>query len=162
MTARQYLKQIERCLENIKARDKKLEELRDEMNLSGVQGIRYDRDKVQTSATNTFEDRYIKYLEKSEKLRIEALDEREEYIRLRDQIEREIESLIDLRYVKILRRKYIYVWNYRQICDELNYDYAYARSLNMDALDAFYEKFKDVHNLEKEERKHHTQSNSKV
>lgn len=153
MTARQYLRQIERCLEEIKARDRMLEELRDEMNLSGVQGIRYDKDKVQTSLTNTFEERFIKYLEKSEKLRIEALEEREEYIRLKGQIEKEIESLIDLRYVKILRRKYVYIWSYRQICDELNYDYDYARSLNSDAVDAFYEKFKDVHNFEPEKKK---------
>lgn len=152
MTAYDYLSQYGILLKRVNYLEARATNLRYEYNLAGVTGIRYDKDKIISSPSNTFESKMAKYLD--------AIDEIvDEYYQQKIQAERTLMEINDkllelaLKYprkkgtVEVLRLRYLKGLRYEQIAVETCYDFDYVRRLNADGLTLFYETYQEELNL---------------
>lgn len=146
MTAYEYLSQyliLQRRVEYLKSKAKNL---RYEYNLGGVTGICYDRDKIMSSPSNSFESKMAKYLDEVSELA-------EEYFQQQLAAERTLKE-IDTKLVEmaliyprkagavdVLDHRYLKGLRYEQIAVETGYDFDYVRRLNADGLTLFYDTY---------------------
>jgi hypothetical protein len=131
MTAKQYLMQLKELEDKIQHREQLIEELR--VKASGVKAITYDQDRVQTSPANISETVIIKYLGLINKLD----NERIKYANLKDTIIREIESMDNHNFSKLLYKRYVEMKSLEQIAVEMCYNYDYIRRIHGWALSCF-------------------------
>ena len=135
MTVVEYLEQIEKIDDSIKSLEEHLKELRDEY--VGIQAIRYDREKVDSTPGNTFEEKMIKYLTVTEELQAEILDKKADLWKIRNEIEQQIEGLPKRLHIEILRQHYVYHYNFRIVASRLNYSYDRIIHAHRDAIEIF-------------------------
>jgi hypothetical protein len=126
-SAFRYLSRLWRIDREI--RDKE-EELR---SIGLVQGVRYDRDNVQTSPSDPM-SRVADVIGEIE-------EEKERYIRLKHQLINEIHSLEDHVYEQILVERFIQKRSVKQIRIRKDYSRSTAYRLFLEALDAFADKY---------------------
>lgn len=143
MTVKGYLGQIRLLSIRIDQRMAELDDLRS--IAGGLTGLSYDRDNVQTSASN---NQMINAMVKLEELELEINNLIEYYISEQNKIIDQIQGIEDHRYMQILFKRYIQFKGLKVIAQEMDYDETYIRELQNDSLKAFYEKYKNIlHNL---------------
>jgi len=126
-SAFRYLSRLWRIDREI--RDKE-EELR---SIGLIQGVRYDRDNVQTSPSDPM-SRVADVIGEIE-------EEKERYIRLKHELINEIHGLEDHVYEQILVERFIQKRSVKQIRIRKGYSRSTAYRLFLEALDAFADKY---------------------
>lgn len=122
-----YLSRLWRIDHEIKDKE---EELR---SIGLVQGVRYDKDTVQTSPSDPM-GRVADIIGEIE-------EEKERYIRVKHQLINEIHSLEDHVYEEILVERFINNRNMKQIRIRKDYSKTTAYRVFLEALDAFADKY---------------------
>ena len=122
-----YLSRLWRIDHEIKDKE---DELRD---IGLIQGVRYDRDNVQTSPSDPM-SRVADVIGEIE-------EEKERYIRLKHELINEIHSLEDHVYEQILVERFIQKRSVKQIRIRKDYSRSTAYRLFLEALDAFADKY---------------------
>lgn len=135
MDAKQYLMQVSQMKENIQDQEDKIQRLRDTLD---VQGISYDKERVQTSPDF---DKFAKVFAKieDEQKELDALKER--FIDFRLTVIEQIYSLDEVLFRQVLNGKYIDYMTLKQCAVDMGYSYDYVRELHNKALHAFEDKF---------------------
>lgn len=142
MTAKEYLRQIEKLETKIRQKEEQLACLRE--TAGGAAAIRYDKDHVQVSADDIMAKNVIKLIELEDKI----LEDKIRLASLRDQIIDQIQALDDRRYIEILYLRYVKYERFEKISLDMSYDYTYTRSLHGEALGMFEVKYANIlHNL---------------
>jgi len=138
MTAKDYLEQIKRkdTIINNMIREKEYLYSR----ALCVQGIRYDRDRVQTSVRpDQMGDMLARVDQKEEEIN-RKIDELTDF---RLKAIGMINSLGDDRYVSILYKRYVNYETWEKIADDLGYTDRHALRLHGEALDEFSKKYSE-------------------
>lgn len=136
MTASQYLSQLYTIDDRFAHDLAQLDELRDRA-MSGGGAIRYDKDKVQTSATNNAMDPIIEYVD------TEAdVDRRlDGYVRLRSKIIAQILGMQDPLHAQILFDIFAINMDMHATAKDINYSYRHTYNLYEEALAAFAQQY---------------------
>ncbi len=82
--------------------------------------------------------RYVEVCEKIDNFKEKVLCDNERYVELRKDITKQIDSLSDLRYSLILKKRYLDFKTIEEIADEMNYSSRHIIYLHKEALDAFF------------------------
>lgn len=131
MNVKMYLNQVRTLEAVIGARKKQLDRLRKERTY--LQGVSYDRDRVQTSGNpdpNRGSDVLLD-------LEYEIAQKVEASYRVRDRIIGEIERLENPLYVQLLLLRYIDGLRFEEIACRMSYSYIHTTRLHGEALRAF-------------------------
>lgn len=130
MTIKEYLSQVrlnEIKIENLKERQ---EELYQSLLPSG---ICYDKDKIQTSPTDTMSEKVAELVD----LYNNTLDAINELERLKNIIIEQIQRLTDYRQMRVLYEHYIRGASLNDIAIELNYTYKWVCKIHLSGLSEF-------------------------
>ena len=128
-----YLSRLWRIDHEIKDKE---DELRD---IGLIQGVRYDRDNVQTSPSDP--------MARVADVIGEIEEEKERYIRLKHQLINEIHSLEDAIYEQYLSDRFIKGWNIRAMTRKYGCHHATTYRTFCRALDAFADKYENKINV---------------
>ncbi len=132
MNAQKYLQQIKLLDSKIKQKEEQIEYLKEAASSAGA--IRYDKDKVQVSMTDSkLESLVIQYMQ----LEQEVQEQKLHLEQVRDKIICQIHNLQDDRYVNVLFKRYVEIKSYELIAVEMNYSFDYVKELHRDALEDF-------------------------
>ena len=132
MNAQKYLQQIKMLETKIKQKEEQIEYLKEAA--SGAGAIRYDKDKVQTSMTDSkLENLVIQYMTLEQEVQEQILHLEQ----VRHRIIGEIQELHDDRYINVLFKRYVEIKSYELIAVEMNYSFDYVKELHRDALEDF-------------------------
>lgn len=140
MNVREYLGQIKKCEICINQKIKEREKARKQITF--IQGIRYDRDKVQTSPKDSMSDLVVKLISIDE----DVLSTIEYYTDLMNKIIRQIQALENAAEISILFDVYVESKDLMQIADEMHLSYSRVAHIHTDGLQHFEEKFLKVSN----------------
>lgn len=133
MTAKEYLLQIRKIDRQLKALLRERKEL--DIARTYMQSPQIVGDRVQTSPSG--DPPWMKYLIKWGEL-TEKIGERwDELICTKKDIEDQINTLDDDRYIDVLTKRYIELKSFEKISVEMHYEYGYTRKIHKRALDAF-------------------------
>ena len=149
MKAKEYLQQIELLDEMIDEKQNEYDSMR--ILLSSPGGIDYSQEKVQTSPQDSMSKIVSRYID----LQAEINADIDYFADVKDKVINQIHGLRDIRYVKLLHKKYIKYKSLELIAVEMRYNYDYMRELHGYALQAFERKYPDL-------RKFPTRSHKKV
>ena len=142
LTARKYLTQLEELDININQDLEMLEEMK--ANASGLNGVDYGREKVQTSHMgDSLGNAVTRYVAFDGKLH----EEIERFTSARNRIITEIRGLHDRKYTQLLFKVYVQFKSIRQAADEMKMSYRYSIQLHNKALKSFGETYKDLRYL---------------
>ena len=132
MNAQKYLQQIKVLDTKIKQKEEQIEYLKEAAGGAGA--IRYDKDKVQTSCSDSkLESMIIEYMQ----LEQEVQEQKLHLEKVRDVIIGQIHNLHDDRYISVLFKRYVEIKSYELIAVEMNYSFDYVKELHRDALEDF-------------------------
>lgn len=133
MSPREYLSQIRRLNVQIEIKIREKEDL--EKKSSGVGGIDYAKDRVQTSpAHNAYFERNVDRIVEMEQHIDKMIDELYD---LRSRIVGQILCLEDPRYISVLYLRYAEFKKITDISREMHYSYNHVVELHSEALEAF-------------------------
>lgn len=138
MRAKDYLLRIEVSRSRIARVERRLQELA-EQRLS-LQGVRYDRDPVQTSNDG---QGFTKLADAYADFEAELKERKLRHEKLADRIEEEIYSLSDPKYAELLASRYIDGMNLYDIAEHLGYSHDWIRHQHGWALQAFQKEVLD-------------------
>lgn len=138
MNAKRYRSRAKFLKGQIKRTEERIETLR--VQMQSVRAIRYDKDRVQASAS----DPMIEYIEKLEDLQIREAELRIEYNYAYNQIRDRINALEDPLHASVLSCRYLDEMQFCQIADKLGYSIRYMENVHGRALQAFARQFPDV------------------
>lgn len=130
MKAKEYLNRLRYIDTVINQKKQEVEKLR--LIAESTPGIDYSRERVQISPSG--DAPFIPIVNRILELENEINADIDELIEEKYKIIKQIQSLPDIRHVRILYKKYVEFKSLEQIADELGYAYAYVRSLHTDAL----------------------------
>lgn len=131
MTAKQYLRQLERINILINTKQLQLDELR--VISSGFKAIDYAAVRVQSSPS----DRMAALMSKWVDLEDEINNIIDNYVDAKNKIISEISQLHDARYIDVLHKRYVEFKPLTDIANEMGYAYKYTCRLHGRALRAF-------------------------
>ena len=131
MNAKKYLSRARFLKSQIKRTEERIETLRIQMQSVGA--IRYDKDRVQSSAG----DPMIEYIEKLEDLQVREQELRIEYNYAYSQIRERIDGLEDPLFASVLSCRYLDEMQFWEIADKLGYSVRYMENVHGRALQAF-------------------------
>lgn len=130
MTTKQYLSQIERLDSLIKNRQTEISNLWDLVtNIS----VPMETEKVQTSGSK---DRIGNIMSKIADLEAERNAFIDKYMEIKENSIYAMEKLSDIRYYRMLFKRYIEYKELHDISSDMGYTYGYAKKLHREALDA--------------------------
>ncbi len=142
MTAREYLKQLEVLDFQIHDDLIALSDMRS--NASGVRGIDYSRDKVQTSpVSDRLCDDVIKYTSLDKQIN----EEIDRFVDAKRRIIKEIRGLHDKNYIQVLTKIYVQFKSVKTTAAEIGKSYSHTVALHNQALEKFEETYKNLHYL---------------
>lgn len=138
MTAKEYLKQIQKANFVIARMENELADLKaDYQSVSGVA----ISEKVQASPKpDRFAESYIKIEQKEEEL----TQEKHKYLNLRLKILKEINAIPDSRYVKVLYAKYVDDLSYAKVAEVAGYSFRYTITLCEEAVSKFGDMYQSM------------------
>lgn len=138
--AKTYLKRIEVTEEYIRQSQNELDAYRE--MASGVSGIDYSADKVQSSPKDdTMVNAVLRILKKEEEIEKKIIEWTEE----RSAIVQKIQKMREPRYMKVLYERYVNHKSFEEIAVMMNYEYSYIRKLHIEALVSFEKTHKITH-----------------
>lgn len=133
MNAKQYLSQLRSLDRKIAARMEEVKRLKAERTF--LQGVSYDRDRVQTSATGNAQfERLADIITDTERKVVELA-------RLRHRIMMQIEAMDKPEHTEILQLRYVENERFEAIACTMGYTYSWTVQLHGHALQAFYNKW---------------------
>ena len=115
MTAKQYLRQIEKATATIEAYARRREEL--EARAQGIGAIRYDKDRVQTSPRDTLPDAVIKLIELDARYMAAILNEQ----LFKADAMRRIAALKNPKHIKVLELRYVDCLTWEAVAEAMGY-----------------------------------------
>lgn len=130
MTTKQYLSQIERLDHLIKNRQTEISDLWD---LATNISVPVDTEKVQTSGNK---DRIGTIMAKIVDLEAERNSFIDQYMSIKENAIQAMEKLSDIRYYRMLFKRYIEYMDLDDIANDMGYTYGYAKKLHRKALEA--------------------------
>ena len=131
ISARQYLKQLQKFYNNIEQNQEELQQLRASTISIGSVDIskeRVDGGKISTNAP------FANIIIKAEELEEEINTMRKKYDAHRQTLIKQINNLTDNRYINILYKRYIEFKTLSQTAKEMNYAYRHIKRLHNKAL----------------------------
>lgn len=132
MTAKEYLSQIHRLDEEIKANKRRIREL--SADIGGVRAIDYSGDKVSGSNdADPMASQIAKLIDMEGRVRAETIELQEK----KDKIIREIRQLEDVRYVTLLTMRYVHCDRWEQIAVDMHLTIRWVYQMHGEALKAF-------------------------
>lgn len=135
MTAKEFLQQVQRYNDRIREQEEYIQRLRDSL---GIAGLRYDKDRVNTSPDpDQIADVMSKIFEQERILS----DMKHDAMVFRIKIIDMIHQLDDNKHKQILNLVYIDGNKLMKCADLMGYSYDYIKELHGEALKAFGEKF---------------------
>lgn len=145
MTAKEYLLEIQKYRRIINSLASQVEGIRTE--IEGLKGIRYDKDRVQTSPTNKLEELMAEYLPKLEELEGRYVAE---LVRYRTELLKRFRQIAELdnpEHVEVLRLRYIETdtkgrqLSWKEIARLMAWSYSKVTHMHGYALQAFDSKY---------------------
>lgn len=143
MTAKEYLLEIQKYHFMVVNKEKQLNRIQESVNqLLSIQGIRYDRDRVQTSPQDQMSESVAKLLDAERDLERCIMDYNTVINKRVDQIN----AMEKTEHVIILSKRYLSdrTTNFETIADEMGYSYNRACHIHGEALRAFEKKYPDI------------------
>ena len=140
MTAKEYLSELDTMRQIIESQELELERLYTEA--SGLRAITYDKDAVQVSPENRFEEMMLRIYELGDEIV-------EQNTRFRKEYNKRLQMICQMKksqYVMVLRKRYIDGKTLKQITKEVNYSYESVKKIHGRALQAFGDKYRKVLN----------------
>lgn len=139
MTAKEYLLQLRKLQRNATNKQKEYKRIKE--SLSFLQGIAYDKDRVQTSPKDTLSETITSLVDAEN----EAVAAISQYIDMYNDCVNKINSLSRYEYVEILSRRYLED-DYQKrrlvsIACDLNYSYERTKHMHGEALQEFSKKY---------------------
>lgn len=138
MNTKQYLLQLEKINVNIDQKIKELSELRELMLVQDVKGIRYDKERVQTSKSR--EAGFVRISNKIVDLEREIDAEIDELVDKKHLIIKQIQSLDNPIFIDILYKRYVEFKSFNRIAFEMHQNPSYTRRVHGYALQDFEKK----------------------
>ncbi len=143
MKAKENLRHLQRLDTMINQKIKELNDLR--MISQSTGGMDYSKERVQSSPTG--DAPFVQSVLRIAELEKEINAEIDRFVDEKHTIIKQIQSLQNHKYTKILYKRYIEYKSLEQICVEMKFSYDHIRHLHGDALKEFGEKFlKSTHN----------------
>ena len=135
MTTKEYLLQIKEQGKNILNQEEYIQRLRDSL---GVAGIRYDKERVQSSPEpDKFARIFGQIFEEEEKLQ----QMKDNLALKRVEIINQIHQLEDSKHQNVLYIVYVDGKNLKKAAQAMSFSYEYVKEIHIAALQAFEEKF---------------------
>lgn len=135
MTTKEYLLQIKEQGKNILNQEEYIQRLRDSL---GVAGIRYDKERVQSSPEpDKFARIFGQIFEEEEKLQ----QMKDDLALKRVEIINQIHQLEDSKHQNVLYIVYVDGKNLKKAAQTMSFSYEYVKEIHIAALQAFEEKF---------------------
>ena len=135
LKAKKYLSRIKDKTEKIQEQEECIQRLRDTL---GIAGIRYDKDRVQTSPDpNKTANIVAKIIEEEQILD----DMKQSLINYRIKVIDEIKQIDNENFRKVLNVVYVDMKTLKECSQIIGFSYDYVRELHPQALKAFEEKF---------------------
>lgn len=133
MEAKKYLKQLMKLDEQIKQKQKQVDELR-EMR-GNIGSFDYSKERVQSSGSgkSQVEESAVRLLSLENEVKEDII----EFVLMKDKIIKEIHQLADANHIKLLYKRYVEFKRLEEIAVEMHYTYIYTRELHGDALNSF-------------------------
>lgn len=138
MTAKEYLRQVHLMRYILRSMELKIDELRQAAD--GMKAIRYDLDKVQTSAADRMSEIISEMLEIEEEYARQA----RRYNRAVIQRVKMIDKLDNPQYAEILTLRYLDSMSWQDIADHMHYSPRHITRLHGRALMAFTRKYQHI------------------
>ena len=139
MNARQYLGQLEALDSKIYADVELLKEKK--IRITGGGAIRYDKDRVQTSLTDSKLERDVCEVVAFE----EKVNERiKQYDQAKEKIIKQIKDLNVATYIDILFRVYVQYMSIKQCASDMGRSYSFIKDQHTEALKAFEQKYQPL------------------
>lgn len=135
MTAKEYLSQIKIKNREIKQQEEYIERL---ICSLGIAGIRYDKDRVQSSpGSDTFANVFAQIDEEQQRLK----DMKTKFVNTRVKIINQIHQLAEEKHQNVLYLVYVDDKTLKKASQEMSFSYEYVKELHGAALQAFDQKF---------------------
>ena len=135
MTAKEYLLQIKEQRNDILNQEEYIQRLRDSL---GVAGIRYDKERVQSSPEpDKFAKIFGQIFEEEEKLQ----QMKDDLALTRVKIINQIHQIEDSKHQKVLYIVYVDGKNLKKAAQAMCFSYDYVKEIHIAALQAFEQKF---------------------
>jgi len=138
LQSKDYLNQIRYVNQEIASRIEERNDLRQSVALKTSS---FQDDKVQTSGTLHFDDKYMKFVEASEEINAKI----DELFDLRMQISNEIDRLDKPEHRIILRLRYINLHTFEEVAVKMQYDIRQIHRLHGNALQEFDKRVTKCH-----------------
>ena len=138
MTAKEYLSKIQTYKHAMDTYALRIEELYHDA--TGIKAIVYDKDRVQVSPENRFEELMVRIDQEAEKWAKARLRCENEVRKRMEQIE----GMDNVLYAKVLTLRYIDGKRWEEIACVIGYSFRHVTRLHGQALSAFARQYKDV------------------
>jgi hypothetical protein len=144
MTAKEYLSQVAECERKVRFLTRQIDDLKSDMY--SVRGVSYDKDRVQTSASD---DQMLVLIAKADSLTREWQAEIDELMRIKSRIMFEISLIERPSYRWLLMYRYVDGMKWPQVAAVMGIEnmrslfFMHGRALK--AFEKIYEKVPDVH-----------------
>jgi len=135
--AKEYLQTINTMKHRITDQEEYIQRLRDSL---GIAGIRYDKDRIQSSPSN---DKFTEIFSKIWDEEIVLKEMQELLVNKRVRILNEIHDLDDEKHRRILNIVYVDCKNLKKCSNIMSYSYDYTKELHIAALQAFQDKYSE-------------------
>ena len=132
MTAKEYLGEIRRLTAVIESYQRSIDILRED--IANIQGVSYDKDRVQSSANG---DVILNKIIRLEALTDEMGETMVQCAKKRAEITAQITMMSNRSYMQLLFKRYVEFKKFEQIAIEMNYSYEYIREMHGQALNDF-------------------------
>lgn len=142
LSAKKYLGQLEVIDTKIQQRLEELEELK--ADVYHVGGVDYSREKVQALGKS---DRLSKEVVRFMTLNDEINTEIDEFTEIKRQVIKQIQSLNESNYIKVLFKVYVQYKSLKITSYEMKMSYQYVRIIHKKALASFEVMYPDLHYL---------------
>lgn len=143
MTAKEYLLEIQKYHFMVLNKENQLRRIRESVSqLLSIQGIRYDRDRVQTSPQDPMSGNVAELIDAERELEKCIMEYNAVINRRVDQIN----SMDKTEHVIILSKRYLSdkTTNFQTIADDMGYSYDRACHIHGEALREFEKKFPEI------------------
>ena len=131
MTAKNYLSQIRALELTARILERKMEDLREQA--AGLKAVAYDKDKVQSTPKNAFEETMVRLAE-TEAMYKKAIADHHQAVQTRTQ---QIGELEKPEHVKVLMLRYVDGLRYDDIAERMEYSTDWVKHLHQAALEEF-------------------------
>ncbi len=133
---KEYLGEIKRLSIAIDSMERSIETMREE--IASIQGISYDKDRVQSSASA---DGMINKMIRLDEMACELEDTMIERAKKRAEITTQITLMPNGTYMQLLFKRYVEFKRFEQIAVEMNYSYDRIVHIHSEALQDFEERY---------------------